>query len=191
MIKQFTDRDELQDEEGVKSVAPPPTALTIGCTMAYGVAVCSLWQYNLPHRGDFWISSSILRYWPPKGVPLTTPWGWKTKKKFFSIFCFFPVLMCSWTSLLPTNHNFGVDSFHLPLDSSIFCTYLQNDWFPGYCSVFSFQSTSSTNIDWIRLQRAQGSGSSSITRAWPLEILKNFGEVKQESLKRSFFKKIV
>ena len=37
-----TDDDELQDEEGVKTVAPPPTAHTIKATGACWVAVCSL-----------------------------------------------------------------------------------------------------------------------------------------------------
>ena len=37
-----TDDDEIQDEEGVKSVAPPPTAHTNEATGACLVAVCSL-----------------------------------------------------------------------------------------------------------------------------------------------------
>ena len=37
-----TDDDEIQDEEGVKSVAPPPTAHTDEATVACLVANCSL-----------------------------------------------------------------------------------------------------------------------------------------------------
>ena len=48
-----TDDNEIQDEEGVKSVAPPPTAHTDEATVACLVADCSLWQYNWRHRGDF------------------------------------------------------------------------------------------------------------------------------------------
>ena len=37
-----TDDDEIQDEEGVKSVAPPPIAYTDEATVACLVANCSL-----------------------------------------------------------------------------------------------------------------------------------------------------
>ena len=36
-----TESNEIQQEVGVKSVAPPPTAQPVSRTMAYGVAVCS------------------------------------------------------------------------------------------------------------------------------------------------------
>ena len=43
----------LQDEEGLKSVAPPPTAPTEGSGGPYGVAVDSSCQYKWRPRGDF------------------------------------------------------------------------------------------------------------------------------------------
>ena len=66
-IQVTTEGYEIQREVGVKSVAPPPTGQPVSRTMVYGVAVCSWWQYNLPHRGDFWISFSNLRYQAQKG----------------------------------------------------------------------------------------------------------------------------
>ena len=62
-----TDVNEIQDEEGVKSVAPPLTAHTCHAIVSYGVAAHSSWPYKWRHRGDFWILLSVLRYWPEKG----------------------------------------------------------------------------------------------------------------------------
>ena len=47
---------------GEKRSTLPLTAPTVRTTMTYGVAVCSSWQYDLPHQGDFWISFLNWKY---------------------------------------------------------------------------------------------------------------------------------
>ena len=62
-----TDDAVLVGVEGPKTPAPPPTANTTWSSVALIGAICSLSQYNYPHRGDFSISISNLRYLAPKG----------------------------------------------------------------------------------------------------------------------------
>ena len=56
-----------------KRLAPLPTAYDKTSTGSYEVSFCSLSQYNLRHRGDFWISLPFLRNSTPNiggGHPL-------------------------------------------------------------------------------------------------------------------------
>ena len=105
----MTEDDEIQDEEGVKSVAPPPTAHTNEAIGACLVAVCSLWQYKWRHRGDFSISSPNLRYGSSKGWALVPQGGRKIEKKFFFNFLIFLVELCLYMSELHGNQNFRLD----------------------------------------------------------------------------------
>ena len=44
---------EIQDVQGVKSIAPPLAAHTMNDTGSCGIATDSLWKYKWRHRGVF------------------------------------------------------------------------------------------------------------------------------------------
>ena len=98
-----TDNDVTQDEEGVKTVAPPYSSDKWSNKGMLGIAVCSLWQYKWRHRGDFLISPSNPRYSLSKGWASAPQVGKKSEKNYFPFFFNFLIGTHPYMPELPWN----------------------------------------------------------------------------------------